>query len=80
MMGYRGTWWRARKDELPEDGTLCVFHIKGRKPVSSRGLSIMFGTYHGEYGFFNREDTEFYPDRKVDYWMPIPILPEKEPR
>lgn len=71
------TWWHERKEDLPEDGDVCVFHIKGRKPVSSRGMSIMFGSYTEVYGFYAQGKHEFYPPEKIDYWMPVPLLPEK---
>lgn len=71
------TYWRKFKDELPEDGVVCVFHIKGRKPVTSRGMSLLFGNYQTDYGFFDRANCKFYPPAKIDYWMPITVLPEK---
>ena len=37
---YVGTYWKARKEEIPEGGTMCVFHIKGRKADR-----IQFGGY-----------------------------------
>ena len=67
---YMGVYWTPRKDELPEDGTMCVFHLKRR--VAS---SISFGWY----GFGNfYENNNAYAEKLVDYWMPIPILPAEE--
>lgn len=70
---YVGTYWKARKEELPEDATMCVFHIKGRKADR-----IQFGGYSSTFGFWDKNDSHWYIKSKVDYWMPIPILPEKE--
>lgn len=67
---YMGVYWIARKDELPDDETLCVFHIKGRKEYR-----IQFGGYSSTFGFFDRENRHWYIKSKVDYWMPIPVLP-----
>ena len=75
---YMGVYWIDRKDQMPEEDTLCVFHIKGRKAVRNRGCSILFGAYTGKYGFFSKTDSEWYPKSRIDYWMPIPVLPEKE--
>lgn len=74
---YMGVYWTPRKEELPEDGTVCVFHKKRTKPDN-----IRFGYfYQREF----RDKTVDFCEKKawvkaseVDYWMPIPILPTEE--
>ena len=66
-----GVYWIARKDELPEDAVMCAFHIKGRKADR-----IQFGGYSTTFGFWDKSDSHWYLKSKIDYWMPIPVLPD----
>ena len=70
-----GVYWTRPKDELPEDAVMCVFH---RKRI--RADRIHFGGYSERFGFWDRSTGKWYTRGKVDYWMPIPVLPEKEGR
>jgi len=64
------TWWHERKEDLPEDGVVCVFHRKRTKADN-----LKFGWYGFECFV---EGNVRYPKTQIDYWMPIPVLPEKE--
>ena len=68
-----GVYWTSPKEELPEDTIMCAFHCK-----RARADNIHFGGYGGQFGFWDRETRKWYTKEKVDYWMPIPVLPEKE--
>lgn len=68
---YCGVYWIARKDELPEDGVMCVFHVKWRKPDN-----ICFGYY--AFDCFHEAPNTLYKKNQIDYWMPIPVFPEEE--
>ena len=71
---YLGVYWIARKDQLPEDESMCVFHIKGTKD-----WRIHFGAYSERLlWFFDEIKSRWYDQSRVDYWMPIPILPTEE--
>lgn len=68
-----GVYWTRSKDDLPEDAAMCVFH---RKRI--RADHIQFGGYSEWFGFWDRSTGKWYTRGKVDYWMPIPVLPESE--
>ena len=71
---YMGVYWTPRKEKLPEDATLCVFHIKG-----NRADRIHFGGYSERFKqFLDVALQKWWDQRKVGYWMPIPILPTEE--
>ena len=76
-VSYCGVYWIARKDELPENGTLCCFHVKWRKPDN-----ICFGYFNRSVFYECTSDSlqshDYHAKSKIDYWMPIPVLPEKE--
>lgn len=67
---YIGVYWIDPKDQLPKDGTMCVFHRK--RTVDYR---IRFGGYSEKLGFWDRVNNKWYTADKIDYWMPIPVLP-----
>jgi len=75
---YNGVCWIRRKDELPEDGTVCVFHA-----ARNVADNIRFGFYYRDF-FYESQTTmkmsmtkgNAFSKGKVDYWMPIPVLPE----
>lgn len=66
---YAGVYWKARKEELPEDWTVCVYHLKWRKPND-----LCFGKFW--QGYFYEKCGKERKSSDVDYWMPIPVLPE----
>ncbi len=70
---YIGVYWIAREERLPEPLAMCVFHVR-----KTRRDNIHFGGYADRFGFFDREKGKWYEQRKVDYWMSIPILPTEE--
>ena len=71
---YLGVYWIHRRDELPEDETMCVYHVK--RTVAHR---IHFGGYSEKLcSFLDQMTGKWYASGDVDYWMPIPILPEKK--
>ena len=67
------SFWINRKDALPKDETMCVFHKKRTKPYR-----ILFGGYSEQLGFWDKNSGKWYARADIDYWMPIPILPEEE--
>lgn len=67
---YVGVYWKSPKDELPEDAVMCVFHRKGIKTDR-----IQFGGYSERFGFYDRLTGKWYTKGKIDYWMPIPVIP-----
>ena len=68
---YCGVTWISRKDGLPEDWVVCVFHIKWRKPED-----ICFGKFWQGY-FYEKDTGKIRKKTDIDYWMPIPVLPKK---
>ena len=68
---YRMGYWFDRKDVLPDDGIMCVFHKKRTKPYR-----ILFGGYSERLGFWDKNSGKWYDKGKIDYWMPIPVLPK----
>ena len=76
---YMGVYWIACKDRLPEDGTMCCFHVKWRKTDY-----ICFGYFYRGLFYEGSGKSEIvrssdaHAKSKIDYWMPIPVLPEKE--
>ena len=75
-MSFRfvGVYWIDRKEKLPEDGVMVAFHFKGNSPNR-----IRFGGYSEALNqFWDEVKNEWYDQKRVDYWMPIPVLPEKE--
>lgn len=71
---YMGVYWISRKDELPEDAIMCVFHIKRTKPYR-----ICFGGYSEQLKkYWDKVQDKWYDEKNVDYWMAIPILPTEE--
>ena len=71
---YLGVYWIDRKDELSGDTFMCVFHVKGNKAER-----IRFGGYSERLEqFWDQVNDKCYDQKRVDYWMPIPVLPEKE--
>lgn len=69
---YLGVYWLSRKEELPGNFDMCIFHVNRTKPHN-----IHFGGYSSQLGFFDQEKGKWYDAKKVDYWMAIPVLPEK---
>lgn len=67
-----GVYWIKRKDELPEDWVVCVFHLKWRQ-----ACDLCFGKFWQGY-FYESNTGKFYKAASVDHWLPIPVLPEKE--
>ena len=66
------THWFSRKESLPDDGVVCVFHVKHRK-----AYNLCYGYFfHDE--FIEREPFKRWKKTDVDYWMPVPVLPEKD--
>lgn len=65
------TYWIHRKDALPEDWVVCVFHLKWRKPND-----LCFGKF--VKGYFYEWSGKVRKASSVDYWLPIPVLPGKE--
>lgn len=70
---YVGVYWINRKDQLPEEFVLCVFHVKGTKPDT-----IHYGGYSEKLGFMDQVSKKWYKPAKIDYWMPIPLLSTEE--
>ena len=70
---FIGVYWINRKDELPEDWTVCVFHIKWRSPEGIYG-GLCFGKYYNGY-FWERNNPKQWDKSAIDYWMPVPVLP-----
>lgn len=68
-----GTYWTRSKDELPENAVICVFH---RKRI--RADRVHFGVYSEQFGFLDQSTGKWYTRGKIDYWMPIPVLPKSE--
>ena len=65
------THWIARKERLPEDDTLCLFHIEWRK-----SYNVSFGFFwHGN--FIEKDTCKMWRTYNVDYWMGIPLLPKE---
>lgn len=71
---YVGVYWKSPKDELPEDAVMCVFHRKNIKADR-----IQFGGYSERFGFYDRTTGKWYTKGKIDYWMPIPVIPSLLP-
>lgn len=69
---YISVYWIDPKDQPPKDGMMCVFHRK--RTVDYR---ILFGGYSEKFGFWDRMTGKWYTADKIDYWMSIPVLPEK---
>ena len=68
------TYWISMKENVPEDTTMCVFHVKRR--IADH---ISFGGYSSTLpGFYDMVIGLWYDNSKVDYWMPILTLPKKE--
>lgn len=71
---YCGVYWIARKDERPDDGTVCVFHRKGNKPDNIRYGYYAFGYFREKVG----DQFKAIDSKVIDYWMPIPVFPDEE--
>lgn len=71
---YMGVYWIARKEKVPEDGTVCVFHRKGNRPDNIRFGFYAFGYFREKIG----EHHQVLATKFIDYWMPIPVLPGEE--
>lgn len=71
---YMGVYWTPSTEKLPEDGALCVYHVKG-----NRADRIRYGGYSEKLKqFYDGDKGKWYHKNFVDFWMPIPILPTEE--
>ena len=66
--------WMPRTDGLPDDGTVCAFHVVWRKDYSICFGFYLSGCFYEKVG--RADPVAKFAASKVDYWLPIPILPK----
>ena len=61
--------WRSVEEELPEDDRLVLAHFSDVDP------ELSYATAYYRDGAWQTPDDWYY-DCKIDFWMPIPSLPD----
>ena len=74
VISHYGVYWIHRKEELPEDGTVCVFHKKKNKSDNIRFGYYAFGYFREKIG----DHHQVFEPKFIDYWMPVPVLPGED--